>query len=159
LLLKEQRRSRDGARKLRQVLAVESAPPISFGIAPALLLDGGRIMDFQPGYEIENANGYRVEVSGWDASEKFFVEKTTLTWGSDEKKEITLRSSLREGSVVFVRLLQAFAKGHHIPIPYQAASVTEDAVGRTLVRLARLRPRVPFKETAAGSSGSESKVA
>jgi len=116
-------------------------------------------MDFQPGYETENANSYRVEVSGWDASEKFFVEKTTLTWGGDEKKEITLRSSLREGSVVFVRLLQAFAKGHHAPIPYQAASVTKDAAGRTLVQLARLRARIPFKATRAMPGGSETKVA
>lgn len=68
-------------------------------------------MDFQSGSEMENTNSYRVEVSGWDASEKFFVEKTALTWGGDEKKEINLRSSLREGSVVFVHLLQAFAEG------------------------------------------------
>lgn len=116
-------------------------------------------MDFLHGYEMESTNSYRVEVSGWDASEKFFVEKTALTWGSDEKKEIILRSSLDEGSVVFVRLLQPFAKSSHFPIPYEAASVTRDAAGRTLVQLARLRARIPFRETAAGSSDSESKVA
>jgi hypothetical protein len=116
-------------------------------------------MDFIHGYENESSNSYRVEVSGWDASDKFFVEKTALTWGSDEKKEITLRSSLREGAVVFVRLLQPFAKSSHFPIPYQAASVTKDAAGRTLVQLARLRARVPFGEKAPASSDSKSKVA
>ena len=116
-------------------------------------------MDFMHGYENENSNSYRVEVSGWDASGKFFVEKTALTWGSDEKKEITLRSPLREGAVVFVRLLQSFAKSSHFPVPYQAANVTKDAAGRTLVQLARLRARAPFGEKAPGSSDSKSKVA
>jgi hypothetical protein len=116
-------------------------------------------MDFQQGYEIESTSSYRVEVSGWDASEKFFVEKTTLTWDADEKKEITLRSCLREGSVVFVRVLQPFTNRIHFPVPYQAASVTKDAAGRTLVQLARLRPRVPFKETAGEADDPESKVA
>ena len=116
-------------------------------------------MDFQHGYEIESSNSYRVEVSGWDASGNFFVEKTTLTWGGDEKKEITLWPSLREGSVVFVRLLQPLAKGNHSPIPYQAAAVKKDDAGRALIQLARLRPRVPFKEKPARSDGSESRVA
>jgi hypothetical protein len=138
---------------------VSPRPPIDFGIAPALLVDGGRVVDFQYGFEIEGTNSYRVEVSGWNASEKFFVEKTTLTWGAGEKKEITLLCSLREGSVVFVRLLQLFAKGNHISVPYQAASVTKDAAGRTSVQLVRLLPRVPLKETDPGLGDSESKVA
>jgi hypothetical protein len=116
-------------------------------------------MDFQHGFEIEGTNSYRVEVSGWNASEKFFVEKTTLTWGADEKKEITLLCSLREGSVVFVRLLQPFSKGNHATVPYQAAIVAQDASGRSVVQLVRLLPRVPLEETDPGSGESESKVA
>lgn len=35
---------------------------------------------------------YNVEVSGWDAKENFFVEKTVLDWKSDDKKAILLRT-------------------------------------------------------------------
>ena len=62
-------------------------------------------------FKVGQARSYRVEVSGWDSSENFFVEKTMLDWGHDEKKEVRLRSVLREGSVVFVRLLQSLASG------------------------------------------------
>jgi hypothetical protein len=75
---------------------------------------------------------YRVEVSGWDASEEFFVEKTTLNWRGGDQKEINLRAGLREGCVLFVRLLQSIALVNNIPIAYQAAKVMKrDAKGRT----------------------------
>lgn len=71
------------------------------------------------------SNSYRVEVSGWDTSEDFFVEKTTLTWGRDGHKQITLKSDLREGCVVFVRLLQPMAVVNTLPIAYQAVRVEQ----------------------------------
>ena len=67
-------------------------------------------------FTTDQPNSYRVEVSGWDASENFFVEKTMLNWGRDEKKELQLRSAIREGSVVFVRLLQPLASGNNFPV-------------------------------------------
>lgn len=92
--------------------------------------------------------GYRVEVSGWDAKERFFVEKTLLGWGGEVKKEIALRNSLREGAVIFVRSLQAVATSDNFPIPYQAVTVGErDSGGRVRVDLERLRPRAAFKDT------------
>ena len=48
----------------------------------------------------------RVEVSGWDRSENFFVEKTTLDWNQEGDKDLALRAEVREGSVLFVRLLK-----------------------------------------------------
>jgi hypothetical protein len=85
---------------------------------------------------------YRVEVSGWDASEEFFVEKTTLNWRGGDQKEINLRAGLREGCVLFVRLLQSIALVNNIPIAYQAAKVMKrDTKGRTRVSLAQLRPK------------------
>jgi hypothetical protein len=116
-------------------------------------------MDLQPTYQVENEDSYRVEVSGWDAKENFFVEKTMLHWSGDEHKEISLRSNVREGSVVFIRLLQPFSKAAGFPVPYKAASVTAEATARTLVRLARLRPRPPFKEEVSASEKAKSKVA
>ena len=92
-------------------------------------------------FDLERASSYRVEVSGWDASENFFVEKTILDWKGEGKKRIEVRSSLREGCIVFVRLLQPLASGSNFPIAYQAAEVgAKDNSGRGPVCLERLRP-------------------
>jgi hypothetical protein len=86
-------------------------------------------------------SSYRVEVSGWDAAEKFFVEKTMLDWHGGEQKEINLQVSLREGCVLFVRLLQPTAVLKSIPIAYEAAKLTKkDAHGGTRVCLAQITP-------------------
>jgi hypothetical protein len=87
-------------------------------------------------------NTYRVEVSGWDSSENFFVEKTSLTWGQDAQKQITLKSELREGCMLFVRLLQPLSMVNAVPAAYQAINVAQkDAHGRTRVSLLPSRPR------------------
>jgi|ERR1700688_3282176 hypothetical protein len=101
-------------------------------------------MDFQ----MDASSGYRVEVSGWDAAETFFVEKTVLDWEGEGKKEIVVRRSLREGCVVFVRLLQPITTGITFPIAYQTRIITDkDSNGRTRVGLERLRPRPAYKDT------------
>jgi hypothetical protein len=87
-------------------------------------------------------SSYRVEVSGWDASENFFVEKATLEWRGGEQKEISLPVKLHEGCVLFVRLLQPTAAAINVPIAYQAAKVAnKDSKGFFRVCLAQLRPR------------------
>jgi hypothetical protein len=94
-------------------------------------------------------NIYAVEVSGWDAFETFFVEKTDLSWGADGMKEIHLRRAVREGSVIFVRLLQPVASSDNYPIACQAVKVQEqDASGLSAIQLTQLRPRAFFKDTA-----------
>ena len=55
---------------------------------------------------VNGEDSYRVEVSGWDAKENFFVEKTTLEWKPEDKKSMLLRADIRPGCIVFVRLLQ-----------------------------------------------------
>lgn len=35
-------------------------------------------------------DSYRVEVSGWDISQSFFVEKPELEWNEENGKQITL---------------------------------------------------------------------
>jgi hypothetical protein len=98
--------------------------------------------------QTELPQSYRVEVSGWDTSDRFFVEKTTLDWGREADKEISLRSAVCQGCVVFVRLLQAIANSNNFPIAYQAVNVTErEADGRMRVRLEQLRPHATRKET------------
>jgi hypothetical protein len=99
-------------------------------------------------FTADQSNSYRVEVSGWDTSESFFVEKTVLNWGRDEKKEIHLRSVLGEGSVVFVRLLQPLTSGNNFPVAYQAQRIApRDTEGRSRVHLAQLCPRPLYKQT------------
>jgi len=48
----------------------------------------------------------RVEVSGWDARENFFVEKTSLDGREQSGKTVALRATLRLDSELFVRLLR-----------------------------------------------------
>ena len=92
--------------------------------------------------------GYRVEVSGWDAKENFFVENTSLDWENEGKKEIALRNLLKEGAVIFVRLLQTIATSNNFPIAYQATTTGErDRSGRLRVGLERLRPRAAYKDS------------
>jgi hypothetical protein len=111
-------------------------------------------------FQMDTSNGYRVEVSGWDTKETFFVEKTILEWEGEGKKEIALKSPLREGCVVFVRLLQPVASGNNFPIAYQARTIaSQDANGRARVGLERLRPRASCKDTIELSVKTTIKVA
>jgi hypothetical protein len=93
-------------------------------------------------FETDSMDQYRVEVSGWDRAENFFVEKTTLDWNQEGKKDIALRAEVREGSVLFVRLLQTAVDVNNIPIAYQAVKIaTKDPSGLTRLWLEWLRPR------------------
>ncbi|MGH9738241.1 MAG: hypothetical protein ACRD4X_06590 [Candidatus Acidiferrales bacterium] len=108
----------------------------------------------------QQQTSYSVEVSGWDVSETFFVETTDLTWTADGMKEIFLRRSVREGSVVFVRLMQPVTNSDNCPIACQAMKVIEHAAtGRTAIQLTQLRPRAFFKDTARDLNYSATKVA
>lgn len=114
-------------------------------------------MDFGTDQE---ENSFPVEVSGWDASDRFFVENTTLRWSRDEQKEVRLRGTARQGSVVFVRLLQPMEGSDNFPIACQVAKVMgKDADGRTLVQVVQLRPRAFFRETARRLNHSAVRVA
>jgi hypothetical protein len=46
-------------------------------------------MNSHPDVTVNGEDTYRVEVSGWDAKENFFVEKTTLEW-KPEGQEINV---------------------------------------------------------------------
>jgi hypothetical protein len=108
----------------------------------------------------QETNSYRVEISGWDASDQFFVEHSMLEWGPEERKEVSLRGVVREGCVVFVRLLQPKEDSDNFPIACQVVKVKgKDAEGRTLVQLEQLRPRAFFKQTARELNHSAIRVA
>lgn len=92
--------------------------------------------------QTEQASNYKVEISGWDASDNFFVERTTLNWNENETKRVSLRSAAREGSVVFLRLLQSFGDGTSLPVACRVVKVAgRGADGGTFVELMQLHPR------------------
>src|SRR5882762_6999803 len=84
---------------------------------------------------------YRVEVSGWDSSQSFFVEKTELEWNEETSKQISLRRQLRPGTIIFVRLLQPTATDRSSPVAYEAEYITADSGGLRHFRLTQVVPR------------------
>ncbi|HTZ76115.1 MAG TPA: hypothetical protein VMB47_19520 [Candidatus Aquilonibacter sp.] len=97
----------------------------------------------------QQPSNYRVEVSGWDAAEAFFLEKAVLHWNTSGQ-EISIRSRLREGTVVFVRLLQPFESDENFPVPYVVSrNLPVEIDGRSTVAISRLHPKPSYKQTAA----------
>jgi hypothetical protein len=97
----------------------------------------------------QQSPGYRVEVSGWDAAEAFFSEKTALYW-SDGGHETALRSRLREGVVIFVRLLQPFGTDENFPVPYVVTrNLPVGFDDCTTVAIAKLHPKSSYSQSAA----------
>jgi hypothetical protein len=98
-------------------------------------------------------DSYNVEVSGWDAKENFFVEKTVLDWTSDDKKAIQLHTPIRTRSIVFVRLFQPIQTSPSFPVAYEALTSTEKPEnGASRFSLERLHPRASYKATHAEES-------
>src|SRR5208282_283552 len=95
----------------------------------------------------------RVEVSGWDAKENFFVEKTSLDWKEREGKTVTLHVAVRVDSVLFVRLLRPLGGGADFPVPHRALRVAgreQDASCKD-VGLEQLQPRKGVKDSMVAS--------
>lgn len=63
---------------------------------------------------------YPVEVSGWDITHVFFVEKSELTWNEEMGKHVVLRHALPEGAMIFLRLLQPASDDRAFPVAYEA---------------------------------------
>jgi hypothetical protein len=105
-------------------------------------------------FETESASGecYPVEISGWNSSEKFFVEETVLHWCSDGTREVRFQSVMRQGSIVFVRLLLPVFDPENFPIAYRTdCAESENADGEMLARLTRLHPQPSCKKEAPDS--------
>ena len=106
-------------------------------------------------------NKYGVEVSGWDAKECFFVERATLDWGDGSRKYIEMQSHVREGSVVFVRLIQRMTGADNFPVPYRAVGIASEAKdGRDRVSVEQMRPHLDYDTNSSGpaSRGARARV-
>jgi hypothetical protein len=90
---------------------------------------------------------YRVEVSGWDKNEAFFVEKSELEWNEEADKHVVLNHMLRDGSMVFVRLLQPSAGERSYPLAYEAEFIGTKKEGQHQFRLRQVHPLSPEHRT------------
>jgi hypothetical protein len=84
---------------------------------------------------------YRVEVSGWDKNQAFFVEKSDLEWTEDSAKRVVLSYEVQDRSVVIVRLLRQLSTERSHPVPYEAEFVALTPEGQRLFRLHPVSPR------------------
>jgi hypothetical protein len=89
---------------------------------------------------------YRVEVSGWDCSHTFFVEKAELSWNEENGKQVTLTHALCPGTMIFVRLLLPISADRSAPVAYQAEQVATTPEGFRQFHLKRAEPRSVAKE-------------
>jgi hypothetical protein len=111
-------------------------------------------------FENEKENTYQVEISGWDLDDNFFVERTDLLWGQNDRKMALLRRPVLEGALVFVRLTLPIEYRHSCPIAYHVANVNALAdTSSWEVALTKVHPRngtreAPGFELAAVGEGS-----
>jgi hypothetical protein len=87
-------------------------------------------------------NLYRVEVSGWDKSQTFFVEKSELEWSEESGKQVTLSSAIPDGAVVFLRLIRPLTADRSQSVPYETEFLSVTPDGQNQFRLHPVSPRV-----------------
>lgn len=83
----------------------------------------------------------RVEVSGWDENQSFFVEKSELAWDDFAGKHISLQRMLPDGAMVFVRVLNPQTLYQTPPVVYRVEFIGCDPEGLHQFRLNAVRPR------------------
>jgi hypothetical protein len=90
---------------------------------------------------------YPIEISGWNVDSEFFVERADLRWNELGEKRVSLRQTVRDGSVVFVRLVTPKADSPAVPIAYQAQLLADQrSRGAIEMKLVPCRPRVTESE-------------
>ena len=86
------------------------------------------------------ARVYAVEVSGWDATEEFFVERCELEWNEDANKQVTLKRTLGENTLLLVRLIREEDSDRSHPVVYEAEWVGTTQAGLQQFRLNAVIP-------------------
>ena len=87
------------------------------------------------------AGTYSAEVSGWDRSNSFFVEKSELCWNEETGKQLVLSRQLRPGAMIFVRLLLPTDAEPSFPVAYEAQPIFTLSGGPQNFRITRIVPR------------------
>jgi hypothetical protein len=112
----------------------------SLGLAAHLLLQAMEALMLSS-LRLPLATTYRVEVSGWDAGQNFFVEKSDLEWSEETGKHLFLRRSLRDHSLLFVRLMHSTSTEHSHPVPYEVEALGSTDGGYFGFRLHPILPK------------------
>ena len=84
---------------------------------------------------------YRVEVSGWDSTQSFFVEQSELEWSEESGKQVALSHALHKGTMIFVRLLRPTASDRSSSVAYWAEYISTTPEGLRQFRLTQVHPR------------------
>ena len=84
---------------------------------------------------------YAVEVSGWDCTKNFFVERCDLVWNEDTGRHVVLQQNLRDSAVLIVRLLETYRAGRSHAIVYEAELMGRTPSGHWQFRLTTVVPR------------------
>jgi hypothetical protein len=92
------------------------------------------------------ANLYRVEVSGWDDNNAFFVENAELEWTEETGKQVALHRALNDGAVVFLRLLQPISNDRSHPVAYEAEFLSRNDMGHWQFRLQPVSSRASRRQ-------------
>jgi len=95
---------------------------------------------------------YRVEISGWDSGQNFFVENCDLLWAEDSGKVVSLRRSLSPNAILFVRLLDPEQNDRSHPVVYQAKWLGEAPDRSNQFQLNALVPQLRAAETSVAGS-------
>src|SRR5713101_1884918 len=85
---------------------------------------------------------YRVEVSGWDKNQMFFVEKSELEWSEESGKQLALTRAIPDGAVVFLRLIASMSVDRSDPVAYETEYLETSPDGLHQFRLHPVSPRV-----------------
>jgi len=83
---------------------------------------------------------YHVEVSGWDVTHLFFVEKSVLEWNEETGKRILLHHALPQAAMIFVRLLESAPAERAFPVAYEASFKGHRPDGRHEFLLKQAQP-------------------
>jgi hypothetical protein len=90
---------------------------------------------------------YAVEVSGWDSTKNFFVEKCDLEWNEESGKQVTLQRTLNDNAVLLVRLMQPGETDRSHPVVYEAEFAGKTKSGLRQFRLNVVIPRLREEES------------
>jgi hypothetical protein len=101
----------------------------------------GAVMIYSEAATQTESEGYRVEVSGWDENQAFFVEKSDLGWDDEAGNHISLQRMLPDGAMVFICALLSEGPGQVPPNIYKVEFIGCDPEGLHQFRLNAVQPR------------------
>lgn len=93
-------------------------------------------------WKSSDQSSYLVEVSGWGHLENFFVESSMMEWASEGKRKVNLGNTIRQGTIVLIRLCQPLWPDYNLPVAFQVKAIgSASEQKRAVFTLVQLHPR------------------